>query len=212
MRASIGDPEECLAPQGVSVVRAAGPRQASFWTVGSDGRASASHAEGHRFESCTVHGEHGMVPRCYRSLLVVAYVTVWARVVGLRASRWACYCVSIAARCPPGLPSCNVSVAELADALDLGSSAFGRVGSTPTGHTGASLNQVGIVGSRCSPRLVVSAISIRVAGSAPETLNARGEDVRRTNVPLGADFCEARTKQSPAGGVRLGAGLGNEAM
>lgn len=30
----------------------------------------------------------------------------------------------------------NVSVAELADALDLGSSAFGRVGSTPTGHTG----------------------------------------------------------------------------
>ena len=56
-------------------------------------------------------------------------------VYGLRASRWACYCVSIAARCPPGLPSCNVSVAELADALDLGSSAFGRVGSTPTGHT-----------------------------------------------------------------------------
>ena len=29
----------------------------------------------------------------------------------------------------------NVSVAELADALDLGSSAFGRVGSTPTGRT-----------------------------------------------------------------------------
>ena len=27
-----------------------------------------------------------MVPRCYRSLLVVAYVTVWARVVSLRAS------------------------------------------------------------------------------------------------------------------------------
>lgn len=30
-------------------------------------------------------------------------------------------------------------VAELADALDLGSSAFGRVGSTPTGHTGGKL-------------------------------------------------------------------------
>lgn len=30
-------------------------RQAGFWTVSSDGRASASHAEGHRFESCTVH-------------------------------------------------------------------------------------------------------------------------------------------------------------
>lgn len=76
-----------------------------------------------------------MFPYCYRSLLVVAYVTVWARVVGLRASRWACYYALIAARCPPGLPSCIVSVAELADALDLGSSAFGRVGSTPTGRT-----------------------------------------------------------------------------
>lgn len=54
-RASIGDPEECLAPQGISVVRAAGPRQASFWTVSSDGRASASHAEGRRFNPCTVH-------------------------------------------------------------------------------------------------------------------------------------------------------------
>lgn len=77
-----------------------------------------------------------MVPRCYRSLLVVAYVMVWARVVGLRASRWACYCVLIVPSRPPGLAGCIVSVAELADALDLGSSAFGRVGSTPTGHTG----------------------------------------------------------------------------
>ena len=58
-----------------------------------------------------------------------------------------------------------------------------------------------------------AAINIKVAGSAPETLNARGGDVRRTNVPLGnADPCEARTKQSPAGDVRLGAGLGNEDM
>ena len=58
-----------------------------------------------------------------------------------------------------------------------------------------------------------AAINIKVAGSAPETLNARGEDVRRTNVLLGnADLGEARTKRSPAGGVRLGAGLGNEAM
>lgn len=76
-----------------------------------------------------------MVPCCYRSLLVVAYVTVWARVVGLRASRWACYCVSIVPSRPPGLAGCIVSVAELADALDLGSSAFGRVGSSPTGRT-----------------------------------------------------------------------------
>ena len=58
-----------------------------------------------------------------------------------------------------------------------------------------------------------AAINIRVAGSAPETLNARGEDVRRNQRPVGnADLCEARTKQSPTGGVRLGADLGNEAM
>ena len=58
-----------------------------------------------------------------------------------------------------------------------------------------------------------AAVNIQVAGSAPETLNARGEDVRRTDlVPGNADLGEARTKQSPTGGVRLGAGLGNEAM
>ena len=58
-----------------------------------------------------------------------------------------------------------------------------------------------------------AAINICVAGSAPETLNARGEDVRRSGLVSGnADLGEARTKQSPAGDVRLGAGLGNEAM
>ena len=58
-----------------------------------------------------------------------------------------------------------------------------------------------------------AAINIEVAGSAPETLNARGEDVRRTGLVSGdADLGEARTKQSPTGGVRLGAGLGNEVM
>ena len=58
-----------------------------------------------------------------------------------------------------------------------------------------------------------AAINICVAGSAPETLNARGEDVRRNQHTVGnADLGEARTKQSPTGGVRLGAGLGNEAM
>ena len=58
-----------------------------------------------------------------------------------------------------------------------------------------------------------AAINIRVAGSAPETLNARGEDVRRNQHTVGnADLGEARTKQSPTGGVRLGAGLGNEAI
>ena len=84
-----------------------------------------------------LHGPQGAryFPRCWGALLVVAYVTVWARVVGLRASRWACYCVSIVTSRPPGLAGCIVPVAELADALDLGSSAFGRVGSTPTGRT-----------------------------------------------------------------------------
>ena len=58
-----------------------------------------------------------------------------------------------------------------------------------------------------------AAINICVAGSAPETLNARGEDVRRSDLVSGnADLGEARTKRSPTGGVRLGAGLGNEAM
>ena len=55
-----------------------------------------------------------------------------------------------------------------------------------------------------------AAINIEVAGSAPETLNARGEDVRRT---VGnADPVEARTKRAQKSAVRLGAGLGNEAM
>ena len=58
-----------------------------------------------------------------------------------------------------------------------------------------------------------AAINIQVAGSAPETLNARGEDVRRTNILLGnADLGESRTKRAHKGAVRLGAGLGNEAM
>ena len=58
-----------------------------------------------------------------------------------------------------------------------------------------------------------AAINIKVAGSAPETLNARGGDVRRADLVSGnADLGEARTKRSPTGGVRLGAGLGNEAM
>ena len=58
-----------------------------------------------------------------------------------------------------------------------------------------------------------AAINICVAGSAPETLNARGEDVRRNQHTVGnADLGEARTKRSPTGGVRLGADLGNEVI
>lgn len=48
--------------------------------------------------------------------LSVAYVTVRARVVGLRASWWACYCVLIVPSRPPGLAGCIVPVAELVDA------------------------------------------------------------------------------------------------
>ena len=62
-------------------------------------------------------------------------------------------------------------------------------------------------------RDVNAAINIQVAESAPEMLNARGGDVRRNQRTVGnADLGEARTKQSPTGGVRLGAGLGNEAI
>ena len=58
-----------------------------------------------------------------------------------------------------------------------------------------------------------AAINICVAGSAPETLNAHGEDVRRNQHTVGdADPGEARTKRAQKSAVRLGAGLGNEAM
>lgn len=62
-------------------------------------------------------------------------------------------------------------------------------------------------------RDVNAAINIMVAGSAPETSNARGGDVSRTSVLLGNLVpSEARTKQAHQGAVRLGAGLGNEIM
>ena len=60
-----------------------------------------------------------------------------------------------------------------------------------------------------------AAINILVAGSAPETLNAHGETVRRSDPPQrprNASLCEVRTKQAQNSAVRLGAGLGNEAM
>ena len=58
-----------------------------------------------------------------------------------------------------------------------------------------------------------AAINICVAGSAPETLNACGGDVRRNQHTVGdADLGEARTKRAQKSAVRLGAGLGNEAM
>ena len=62
-------------------------------------------------------------------------------------------------------------------------------------------------------RDVNAAINIKVAGSAPETLNARGGDVRRTGLVSGnAVLGEARTKRAQKSSVRLGAGLGNEAI
>ena len=58
-----------------------------------------------------------------------------------------------------------------------------------------------------------AAINIRVAGSAPETLNARGGDVRRNQHTVGnAGLGEARTKRARQSAVRLGADLGNEVM
>lgn len=57
-----------------------------------------------------------------------------------------------------------------------------------------------------------AAINIMVAGSAPETLNARGGDVRQTG---SSRTMPTPVKREPSGGVsrvRLGAGLGNEAM
>lgn len=87
-------------------------------------------------------------------------------------------------------------------------------GSSPARSTGANLNQVGIVRSGCFPTAGGRTISIMVAGSAPETLNARGRGVRRCSglVSGNADPGEARTKRACQSAVRLGAGLGNEAI
>ena len=58
-----------------------------------------------------------------------------------------------------------------------------------------------------------AAINIMVAGSAPETVNAHGGDVRRADTVSGnAGPGETRTKRPPEGDVRLGADLGNEVM
>ena len=58
-----------------------------------------------------------------------------------------------------------------------------------------------------------AAVNIKVAGSAPETQNARGGDTSRADTTSGnANPTETRTKQPPTSGMRLGAGLGNETM
>lgn len=61
---------------------------------------------------------------------------------------------------------------------------------------------------------MILVISIKVAVSAPETLNARGGDVRRCSglVSGNAGPGEARTKRACQSAVRLGADLGNETM
>ena len=62
-------------------------------------------------------------------------------------------------------------------------------------------------------RDVNAAINIQVAGSAPETVNARGGSARRADASRRAT--RHPEKREPSGGesrVRLGAGLGNEAM
>ncbi len=57
-----------------------------------------------------------------------------------------------------------------------------------------------------------AAINIQVAGSAPETLNAHGGDIRQTDC---GRTMRTPAKCEPSGSernVRLGAGLGNEVM
>ncbi len=58
-----------------------------------------------------------------------------------------------------------------------------------------------------------AAINIQIAGSAPETLNARGGSVRQTR-PKGGTMRHPAKREPSGGGSRvgLGAGLGNEAM
>lgn len=58
-----------------------------------------------------------------------------------------------------------------------------------------------------------AAINLMVAGSAPETLNARGGDVRRADTSCRATLTPVKRESSRRGNVvRLGAGLGNKAM
>lgn len=58
-----------------------------------------------------------------------------------------------------------------------------------------------------------AAININVAGSAPETQNARGGDISRADTTSGnADLGETRTKQPLASGVRLGAGARKDTL
>ncbi|MUH59175.1 MULTISPECIES: IS607 family element RNA-guided endonuclease TnpB [Bifidobacterium] len=57
-----------------------------------------------------------------------------------------------------------------------------------------------------------AAINIMVAGSAPETLNARGGDARRDRRKPAAQTPAKREPSSQNNGMRLGAGPGNEAM
>lgn len=58
-----------------------------------------------------------------------------------------------------------------------------------------------------------AAVNIKVAGSAPETQNARGGDISRADTTSGnANPSETRTKQPPTSGVRLGAGARKDTL
>ena len=86
-----------------------GSRRAK-WRISSAGRASALQAGGHRFEPCILHIES------LAQLVEQRTFNPW--VEGSSPSRLMTLYIA--------------GVAELADALDLGSSVFGRVGSSPT--------------------------------------------------------------------------------
>lgn len=59
-----------------------------------------------------------------------------------------------------------------------------------------------------------AAINIKVAGSAPETINARGGDMSRADITVSgnANPNETRTKQPLTSGVRLGAGARKDTL
>ena len=81
-------------------------------------RASGLHPEGHRFEPGTIYWWS-----CFGALPVAPPFTGWGERINHTVS-------------PSfGAGWREAHLAELADALDLGSSAFGRVGSTPTMRT-----------------------------------------------------------------------------
>ena len=110
--------------------------------------------------------EHGSAS-CFRGVRPVWRLLRWRGVTlfGLRASRWACYYVSIVPSRPPGLAGCIVPVVELVDTPDLGSGVLRGVWvRLPPGALAAEVFGVSSCRSR-SPHAIVLVSAVRRVSS-----------------------------------------------